>query len=340
MSRAAIRAAILHMLPAHLASIDIEAEPLFRQAGMTIDDVRSPKLVYRSQIHTTLALAAKTAGSAEIGLALGAMADPDSLGPIGVSMKAGATVEHCLRAHIAQMPNTQSHVELGLRRDGGHAVLTHRLVGDDEAAWLLYEGAAAFYVRMLRHLLGDDWAPHRVSFPHARKGRKQVYDQFFGATVAFGDQGEAQIVLAREELSKPLVGNWREGTAGGTNGFDSAPVDGFRLDPRDIAIAVSRMVGATLHCKPIGLPEAAAVLGLSPRSLQRRLGEQGTVFEEIVDARRHAIAIERLGRGNGSVTEVAMVLGYSDAAHFNRAFWRWEGLSPMDYRRKRQAEQE
>lgn len=340
MPRAAIRAAILHMLPAYLAAADIEAEPIFLQAGMTADDVRSPKIVYRAQVHAALALAAKAAGSAEIGLALGAMADPGRIGPTGVAIKAGATLESCLREHMALMPGTQSHVELGLRQEGGDAVLTHRLVGDDETAWLLYEGAAAFYLRMLRDLLGEDWSPVRVSFPHACKGRKQAYEAFFGAPVVFGQQQEARIFLARTELSKPLARRFGQQAAGGDDGFASASLDAFRPGARDIEAAVARMVEATLPDRPVSLPEAAAALGLSPRTLQRRLGEHGSVFEQIVDARRRDIAVERLTRTEASVTTVAMFLGYSDVAHFNRAFRRWEGLSPTDYRRKQRTERD
>ena len=332
MSRAAIRAAILHMLPAYLASVDLDAEPIFRQAGMTADDVRSSKIVYRAQATNVLALTADAAGMAEIALTLGALADPDKLGPTGLAMKAGATLEGCLHAHRAWMPNMQSGVELGLHQEGAEAVLTHRLLGDDEAAWLLYEGAAAFYFRMLRHLLGKDWTPERVSFPHACKGRKQIYEEFFGAPVLFGRDEEARITFPREELSKPLAGRCGHGSGGGRG---PPPLGEFRLSAGDVEIAVARMIAATLPDKPIGLPETAAVLGLSARTLQRRLGETGVTFEQMVDAQRHAIAIERLAGSEASVTAIAMRLGYSDVAHFNRAFRRWEGRSPTDFRRSR-----
>lgn len=264
MSSAAIRAATLHMLPAFLSARDLDAEPIFRQCGMAVDDVGSPRIVARSQIHHVLKLAAAAVGTAEIGLLLGAAADPDKLGPTGSAMKAGATLASCLRAHMQSMPGMQSHVTLGLRREGTAVALTHRLIGDDETAWLLYEGAAAFHIRMLRHLLGSHWAPERVSFPNACKGRRLAYEEFFGAPVAFGQHDETRILFAQDLLSRPLRG--RSGLAFDTDLADLAlaPLDGFRRDSREIEIAVARMIETTLPTRPIGLAEAAAVLGLRP----------------------------------------------------------------------------
>lgn len=333
MSHAAARAALLHMLPAYLASADVEAETVFRRAGMTVDDVHSSKIVRRSQINSALAFAADYVGMAEIGLALGGMAEPDRLGPIGMAMKAGVTVESCMRAQMATMPGMQSHVDIRLNRVGEDVVWSHRLVGDDETAWLLYEGAAAFNVTMLKCLLGDGWAPERVTFPHACKGRRQVYEEFFQAPVIFAQDEELRIHFRPDVLSRPLSGGQHRSSHENVAPFKVEGLDRFRLGASDIELAIVRMIDATIPHKPITLHEAATILGLSPRTLQRRLDEHGIVFEQILDTRRHGLAIRLLMEPGVSVTNAAMLLGYSDAAHFHRAFRRWEGQSPTDYRR-------
>lgn len=335
MSRAAVRAAILHMLPSYLASAGVDAETILRQAGLTSADVQSPRIVARSQIHSALSFAARSVGLAEIGLGLGHRADPDKLGPIGGVMKAGATVESCLRAQIAQMPGMQSNVAMSLRKDGMGAVWTHRLIGDDETAWLLEEGAAAFNIRMMRHLLGEDWAPESVSFPHAARGNRRVYEDYFQAPVDFGRHAETRITFARSVLSLPLFRPGGTPTSSDGQASTHETIGAFRFSAGDIEIAVARMVEATLPYRALDLPSAAAVLGLSPRTLQRRLEDRNVAFEDIVDRRRHIIASERLARPEASVTETAMQLGYSDVAHFNRAFRRWEGRSPTEFRRSR-----
>lgn len=334
MSHAAARAALLHMLPAYLASAEIDADMVLSRAGMTVDDVRSAKIVRRSQINSALAFAADYVGMAEIGLALGDMAEPDRLGPIGQAMKAGATVESCMRAQMATMPGMQTHVDIRLDKNGSEAIWTHRLVGDDATAWLLYEGVAAFNVKMLRCLLGAGWAPDRVTFPHACKGRRQVYEEFFQAPVQFVRNEELRIHFRRDALSRPLFVRPPRHDGAGASPFEAEGLDRFRLAASDIELAVGRMIDATMPHKPITLHEAASVLGLSARTLQRRLDDQGIAFEDILDTRRHHMAVRLLAERGASVTNIAMLLGYSDTAHFHRAFRRWEGQAPIDYRRQ------
>lgn len=331
MSSASVRAVILHMLPGYLDAIGVPSETVFRRAGMVPGDAQGPRIVRRAQIHAALAAAARTAGMAEIGLVLGSRADAASLGPVGMALRSGGTVESCLRAQMAMMPGMQSQVELGLRMEGASVAWTHRLMGDGAEAWLLYEGASSFNVRMLRALLGEDWAPLCVSFPHARRGPLTVYEDYFQAPVHFGRHSEARIILPAALLARPVgVGGVRSLHA--PDNPDVQSLDDFRLDARALETAVRRIIAERLSEGRIGLPRIAAIMGLAPRTLQRRLKEAGTDVERIVDEVRHASALAGLASGTQSVTALAMALGYSDVAHFNRAFRRWEGRSPTGYR--------
>ena len=74
-------------------------------------------------------------------------------------------------------------------------------------------------------------------------------------------------------------------------------------------------------------------LGMSIRTLQRRLRDWGHSFEDIVDTTRREIAMDRLARGTRSITEIAFLLGYSDLSHFTRAFRRWTGVTPSEFAR-------
>lgn len=331
MSRAAARAALLHMLPAYLASAGVKPDKVFRQVGMSPDDVTSAKVVSRSQIHHALALSARYVGVAEIGLSLGATAEPAQLGPIGLAMEVGATAETCLQAQIKLMPTMQSHTSIVLQKRDDEMIWTHQLVGDDETSWLLNEGAGAFIVTMLRHLLGNGWAPDHVSFPHRCKGRRTRYEDHFRAPVSFGDQGEMRIHMKRADLSTPLR---MKSSARLPGSASQELIEAFRPSVSDIDLAVRRMVDASLSYRPVTLPTAARILGLSSRTLQRRLDDSGTPFEQILDDRRHQLATAWLRDERISVTEVAMRLGYSAPSHFNRAFLRWEGRPPIDYRRE------
>lgn len=337
MSRAAVRAALLHMLPDYLASAGVKPDTVFRQAGLSLDDVAAARVVRRSQIHHALALSARCVGNAEIALSLGNVADPAKLGPIGRAMEAGATAETCLQAQIDLMPTMQSHASIALLKQGDEIVWTQRFIGDEDGAWLHQEGAVAFNVRMLRYLIGDRWAPEHISFPHACKGRRSHYEEHFQAPVSFGDQGETRIHMKRSVFSRPLRADAFSQSGRTVIQPGHREIGSFRTESGDIATAIGRMIDATLAHRPVTLQAAARILGLSPRTLQRRLEDNGTAFEQILDDRRRTLATTWLGGGPTSVTDIAMMLGYSDPSHFNRAFRRWEGQSPLDYRRRREA---
>ncbi|MCW5893136.1 MAG: helix-turn-helix transcriptional regulator [bacterium] len=79
----------------------------------------------------------------------------------------------------------------------------------------------------------------------------------------------------------------------------------------------------------------ATALGTSVRTLQRRLAEQGCSVESLLATRRRVAALRLLGDTDAKVVDIAFDLGYSDHAHFTRAFRRWTGQSPIAYRRAR-----
>ncbi|MEY1662539.1 AraC family transcriptional regulator [Isoalcanivorax beigongshangi] len=81
------------------------------------------------------------------------------------------------------------------------------------------------------------------------------------------------------------------------------------------------------------LEAVAAQLAMAPRSLRRRLAEEGTSFRQLVDVEREQLAVQLLQNTTMKLDELALQLGYADTASFTRAFRRWFGQSPSEYRR-------
>jgi AraC-like DNA-binding protein len=80
------------------------------------------------------------------------------------------------------------------------------------------------------------------------------------------------------------------------------------------------------------LTQVARKIALSPRTLQRRLKDYGTDFKRLVDDTRRRLSLNYLKNPEHTFTEIAYLLGYSEASAFNRAFKRWTGATPSDYR--------
>ncbi len=73
-------------------------------------------------------------------------------------------------------------------------------------------------------------------------------------------------------------------------------------------------------------------MALSPRMLQRRLKEEGTSYTELLDDCRHKLAVKLISHNKLALSEVTYILGFSDQSNFSRAFKRWTGTSPHQYR--------
>ena len=108
-----------------------------------------------------------------------------------------------------------------------------------------------------------------------------------------------------------------------------ATADARSLDKRVIAL-----VTPALSEGPPNIEDIARKLGMSRRTLQRRLASEQCAYVELVDRARRALSTDLLRTSNYSLAEIAFLSGYSDQSTFTRAFRRWVGETPADFRRR------
>ncbi len=184
------------------------------------------------------------------------------------------------------------------------------------------------YLNILRQVLGPDWRPTelRVMGPPCRS--LLTMDDFIGTTIHFLCPYNA-IKIPRAALSLPYN--------------PKATGDGFSQHPdyeRFQQSAPSLTFFDSLHqfiqlLLPHSYPDitlVAAASGLSVRTLQRHLAEAGLPYSKLVDQVRFKRAVVLLQQPDVKMLEVASELGYTDPANFARAFRRWAGVSPREYR--------
>ena len=169
----------------------------------------------------------------------------------------------------------------------------------------------------------------RVAFAYPAPDYSSRYEAFFQCPVDFG-QAWTGLVLPLALIDRPLVTN---------DPISFREADSIcRREMEDIrhvvnwAARVRRLLRGELHGFP-ALAEVATRLHLSPRTLHRRLVAEGTSYMALLDELRHRRAVTELIRNKSSIQEIAFGLGYTDMANFRRAFKRWEGIAPSEYRR-------
>ncbi len=257
----------------------------------------------------------------------------DKLGVLGLALKTAPTLRASLQrleryfrlltdTAVYQLDESHDRAFFSLQqRTLGHPALTLRnecaLAGVVHNAGLLVEGEARF-----------DYA----TFRHDCVGNPGDYEAVFGMPVHFRAEKDG-IAMATRTLDLP-------------NRLGDRAVSDFmtghlerELNQSDVAtplrVHLLRRISATLNT---GAPSAAALardLGMSERTLFRRLSDEGTTLREVMREAQIGLARELLHASNCSLTEVAFLAGFSDQSTFGRAFKRHEGQTPAQYRARR-----
>jgi AraC-like DNA-binding protein len=179
-------------------------------------------------------------------------------------------------------------------------------------------------------LAGRALALDAVRFPYPRPAHAADYGLIYTEHSSFGgDSLEASFDAALLDLpvrrDEADLAAFLEGAPGKITML-------YRRD-RELARALRTLLAEALP-RALGLEEAARGLHLSPRTLHRRLQDEGTSFRAIRDALRRDLATARLAKPGGSVARVAADLGYSEPSAFFRAFQGWTGEAPSAWRRR------
>lgn len=161
-----------------------------------------------------------------------------------------------------------------------------------------------------------------VEFRRAPPAQPEVYRQAFGEQLTFGAAAD-RITMPVEVLDLPLPGSNLEMRAY----FErQLGIELDRLPSPTLIGRVQTWVARNLETSP-GLPQVARALGMSSRTLQRRLRREGWTVREIVDDTRRERACGVL-LATGTIAQTAQRLGYSEPSAFHRAFKRWTGQTP------------
>lgn len=184
------------------------------------------------------------------------------------------------------------------------------------------ELAMGALLSLCRHQLGPLWMPRSVHFSHAAPQSTQLHQRLFGAQLEFGSEFDG-IVLAQGELdrvnalSDPLMA-----------GYAKDFVDLQPRRTRSVAHDVRRAVHVLLPRGRSSVDQVAQSLGLSARTLQRHMEQEGVNFQAVVNEVRRELAMRYLEGQVHSVSQIAELLGFAQTSVFSRWFSQQYGRPP------------
>lgn len=309
----------------------IDRDGLLREAGLTQRDIADPDARIDSRCMRRLWRAViGRLDDPDLGLHVGRTVRAAQLGLVGYAMTYSDTLGGALHrlGRYARILNEAVRYELQDR--GEQAVLVGH--GHPSLVALRHPVVATICVilTIAREITRTALVPLSVEVPFPRSGSRGAFRAAFGCDLAF-DRPVGAITFSAEQMELP--NRLADPTLTGYLD-DLAALNLAELDARGDGL-VDDVRHTLWGLLPAGRPDlwrTAQAMGMSPRTLQRRLREEGTSFSRLLDDLRREASDELLADRRMAVSEVAFLLGYSEPSAFQRAFRRWRGITPRRYR--------
>lgn len=314
----------------HFESVGLDVRALFRDAGLNYEDLNDRDArIDGDSISLLWELAVARSGDPNLGLANSDVLHPGSLDMIMHVMMSSPDLGAAVSRFIRYMRLVSHVADISLvRNDAGYVFTLHIDGLTRPVPRARVDFALVMILNIMRWLTALNLRPLAAGFPYAAAGELEAYRQAFRCPLQFNAPSHqlhfaASDVLAPLPTANPALQELTDRVASD----HLTLLDSTRVVPRVKHIVVQRL--------PDGEPlraRIAEVLGMSERTLQRRLDAEGTSFNELVDQTRRELAKQYLRSRKIAIAEVGYLLGFSDQSTFYRACKRWFGTSPGDYR--------
>jgi AraC-like DNA-binding protein len=319
-------AALAHGVPPQRLCRAVDLDPAL------LDDAEN-RMPY-AQLVALYEAAARLTGDAAFGLHLSERASPrvfDLLGYVMLnSPTLGEAIGRILRYHSIWTDGAAYSLEV----KGDVARLGYRYVNlEGDACRHDCEMTLGITLRFARLATGVDWSPLEVSFAHAEPADTSEHRRIFRSPLHFSRPAN-QIAFDRALLSLKM----EEADPALCAVLDRHAEELLTKFPGrgGFAAEVRALLFEALNGGDASLETISQQLGTSPRTLQRKLKDEGATHQVLLDELRRDLSKRYLSEPQMAICEVAYLLGFSEPSAFHRAFRRWTGVTPREYRRSAQ----
>jgi AraC-like DNA-binding protein len=257
---------------------------------------------------------------------------PTHFGALGHAWLASSTLHRGLERlqRYWQLVGMRTAIALRVLPEGLLLVLENPRA-DPTVAAITTDMGFSVLVDMCRMNAGREFAPLRVDLIRPEPALRVPFDAFYRCPVRFGC-AERSLLLSRAAIDAPLSTSNRQlaGLLDRVLAEDLA-----RLDRSDVVARCKALLLRRLASGEVTATQAGRELAMSRRTLHRKLADAGTTWQQLVDETRRDLALRMIEDPRRSIGEITFELGFSQQSAFARAFRRWSGTSPSQYRESR-----
>ena len=313
-----------------LKSQDCDPEPLFLEAGINAEDsCHANARIPTTQVMKLWQLAVAATGDPAFGLVVARHCQPAVLHGLGFAWLASDTLRDALGRLVkySHLINALPDFRLEDTQDTVDLVVTVPDFGPSFSHAATDAGLAIF-LRMCQITAADDIMPVHVSMQRPEPADKAPYKAMFGPAIEYSADAHRlsfDATLANTPLSTahPELARLNDQTV----------IDYLaRYEHNNLAMQVRAKI---IEGLPDGRPcqgDIAETLNTSLRSLQRRLRDEDTSFKDLLNETQQELALQYIRDSSRSIGEITYLLGFSEPSNFTRAFKRWTGKSPGEFR--------
>ncbi|MEE8294877.1 MAG: AraC family transcriptional regulator ligand-binding domain-containing protein [Sphingomonadales bacterium] len=321
-----IRAGFTNAIKTDIEDFDLPVEPLFEKAKLPINCYDYPEALIPLESSLKLyELAAKKIGDSSLGLKIGNKMKFEDLGEFGKLFSTCSNLEALINKFEQYSPTYSNGMRIWhtLRGDNVHWFFSLNPDIKDHRRQHT-ELAIAFMQNIIKMAAGENWNAMEVDFEHISLGKKRSLENVFQTSLKFS-KNYNRLIFSKRILCLPIKENSSPEKNKNSDLFETAPYGTFAPVLKQILKPLA------LEGRP-KISKISTMMGLGPRTIQRLLAKEGTNFRTLVDQVCFERSADLLARDNKNLLQVALMQGYSEGASFSRAFKRWAGVTPSEYR--------
>ncbi|MGG5286643.1 AraC family transcriptional regulator [Pseudomonas viridiflava] len=308
-----------------LDALGLNSDDLCQAAGIDTQRLNDPEASFAASATAKLwQLAMRASGDPALGLRVSRFVSPTTFHALGYTLVASGSLREVFERIVRYHSMAEDSLELDFRAAGERYEFRFTAPTSTQLpTHELLDAFAAIYVRTCRNRLGRNYAPLAIHLQRPQPENPQPWLELFRAPLFFS-ASENRLEFACEDFDSHLD----ENPIVLTEQMPSA-------EPLPSLIWEQRVRSAIETLLPDGEPSAESIaeaLHLTPRSLQRHLADEGCRYDLLLNQCRQNLALMHMSDPHSSLSEVAYLLGFADTDSLSRAFKRWTGMTPGQYR--------